>query len=225
VVPLAVAKSPGDWLIAAATSATLAPGNYIFTAGGAASAVVLADPPAELSPDQTEARQIALASTAMLRGDAVGAEQIARDWITATPNSPNAREALGDALVAGGKSNDAIKAYNEALLRTTPSDQPPSSLYAKAAALRQKAMMAMPTAPGTATSADDVAYYKIVDEADALVASGDYARAVGTYNRARSYYGSKKLTLGLEELDRKTAYSRAQQNRPKTAPATKPTPH
>lgn len=224
VVPLAAPKRPGEWLIAPDKSAALLPGNYIFAAGAAVATVVVADPPGELSPEQKEAWQIALASHAALMGDAPGAERIARDWITAAPSSPNAREALGDALLAGGKTDDALKAYNEALLRTPPSDQPPSSLYAKAAVLRQKLMMAMPVTPGTATSADDVAYYKIVDDGDALVASGDYARALGAYNRARSYYASKKLTLGLEELDRKVAYARAQPNRPTTAPTTKSAP-
>ena len=86
----------------------------------------------------------------------------------------------------------------------------------------QKLIAKLPKTPGTAAappSPGDLAYYKIMDEGDALLAAGDYVRAIRAYDRAKSHYTANKLTLGLGEVDNKIAHARAQQKRPQTAPA------
>jgi thioredoxin-like negative regulator of GroEL len=148
IAPQAAPRTSNVWLIAPEKSAALVAGKYVFTAGDVRADVVIKDEPAELSAGEQEAKRIALASHALSLGDAKEAERVARAWIEASPKSALAHEALGDALAAAGKTDDALKAYNEAILRTPPSDLPPRGLHAKVAALRQKAITGK--APGAA---------------------------------------------------------------------------
>jgi tetratricopeptide (TPR) repeat protein len=211
VTPLAAPHATGAWLISPEKSAALAHGAYVFYAGAASTEVVVQDEPAELSPTQQEAKQLALGSYALALGDTAGSERLVRAWVKAS-NSPTAYAALGDVLVAAGKSDDALAAYDEAARRTPPGVRPPRSVSGNSAALLRESLAALPTRPGAAPSVNELAYYKIVDEADALVIAGDYPRALRAYDRAKSHYNTDKLTLGLDELDRKIAFAREQRS-------------
>ncbi len=104
-------------------------------------------------------------------------------------------------------------------MQNVPADvKPPRGLFAKAATIRGKMLTTLPTREAAAPKADEVAFYKMVSEGDALVASGKSPEGIRVYTRAQNFLRARKLSLSTEELDEKIAYAREQQKRPTTAP-------
>jgi len=218
VVPRAVPGAGGEWLISPDDSKAMATGTYTLSAGGASAEVVVADEPASLSPEQRAARRAAMAEFALAQGDAAGAEKVAREGIAEAPGSAEAHAILGDALAAAGKADEALRAYNEALALVPPDVKPPGALYGRAAALRRKMLTTVPTREAAPPAADDVAYYKIIDEGDKLLAAEKYAEAGRAYARALAFHRSKKLGVSPDEVEQKIAYARERQKAPATRP-------
>lgn len=222
VIPVAAPNTMAVWLIPPEKSAALASGTYVFSAGAASTDVVVQDEPVELSADQNDAKRLALASHALAMADTAGAEHIVREWVAASPKNPAAHAALGDVLAAAGKPDDALAAYNEAIRHVPPGVTPPGDPHRKAAMILRQSIATMPTRPASAPTANDLAYYKILDEGDALLNAGNYPRALRAYERAKTHYSNYKLTFGSGEADQKIAYTREQLKRPATRPTTSP---
>ena len=218
VTPQAASHATAVWLISPEKSAAMVAGRYVFSVGAQSSEVVVAGEPAALSTSQQAARQISRVSYALAMDDIAGAEQVARAWVAASPDNPVAQATLGDVLAGAGKSAEALAAYNEAINLTPPGGKPPSHLLKQAAALRRESLAKMATRPADDSSAEEVAYYKLLDEGDAARKAGKYPNALRSYQSAQRYHHDHKLTLRLNELDEKIAYVRGLQKRPTTAP-------
>jgi hypothetical protein len=219
VTPQPAPGPAGNWFIPPDHSKAMTAGTYVCSAGAISATFELADEPPQLSPDLQDARRIAFLNFAVAQHDAAGAERIARAWIADSPTSIEAHAALGDALAAAGKPDEALEAYNEALNGVPPGVKPPRSLFAKAAAIRRQVLTTLPSRDAEAPTADEVAYYRIIDEGDALLAKGKFPDALRAYARAQEHFRARKLTLSPDELDQKIAYARQQeQKRPTTKP-------
>lgn len=214
---IAPQPAPGDdriWLINEEKSKSLAPGTYTFSVGEIQCVVQVADEPATLSPLEKIARRSGRIAYAQASGDSAGAENLARDWVKAEPQSVEAQVALGDILAESGRLPDALAAYQAAISRFGPGTRPPRELYRRSAEIGAKLAEQAATPASDAVSAQELAYYKLIAEGDAALKANKSEAALKAYERAKKYHTDHKLTLKLRELEEKIAFVRQRQTTP-----------
>lgn len=218
VSPRPVHGKAGVWYITPEQSKALLPGTYGVTVADTTSEFVLADEPRELSAAQKFDQRVASAAFAISQGDGAGAEKTARDAVASAPDSVEAHALLADALVALGRSEDALDEYNEALQHVPHRLKPPRWLFLKAAQLRAKMVANLPTQESGPPTADEAAYQKLVADGDKSAAALKYPDALRNYIRAQNLLRAKKTAMDPGELEERIAYVREQQKHPATRP-------
>jgi tetratricopeptide (TPR) repeat protein len=125
---------------------------------------------------------------------------------------------LADALVAVGRSEDALDEYNEALQHVPHQLKPPRWLFLRAAQLRAKMVANLPTQESGPPTADEAAYEALVAAGDKSAAALKYPDALRNYLRAQNLVRAKKIAVDPGELQERIAYVREQQKHPATRP-------
>jgi hypothetical protein len=203
--PVAPTRVAEGWIIAASESARLAPGRYEISAGSVRSQFAVADPPSPLSPElQARRRRIAI-WCALAQGDAEAARREAEAWATDQPAVSEAHVALGEARFAARQWPEALAAYREAIRLVPPGRDPPRDLLRRVGEIMRSWANQLPARAGSAPSADENAYHRLIAVGDAARAAGDRTEAARQYGAAIALHQALRLALPRGEAEEKLA--------------------